>query len=403
MQVKAFGQTDTGLKRSHNEDAFKICEDIQLYIVCDGVGGLAAGEVASQMACVRIAERLRERVDVIESFGRLSSAGNRLAVLDCVREAIAGTSREIWELSQQDEGERKRATTLVMVLVVGDDAFVAHVGDSRLYLFRGSEGFQLTEDHTYVNELVKNGKLTEEEAKNHPQAHVITKALGFRSALEIETLHMELENDDRLLLCSDGLYHYFSTEQFGKLMKGVDGGKFNELAIAQANALGGRDNITSLHLQVSAEGKKDHATGVSQKIAVLKRIALFKALSFKELAKVLEIIKIKSFAEKTLIIHEGDMGDEMYIILLGSVDVMISNKTIKTIPKGAYFGEMALVDKEIRSASILAREPTKTLVIQRDDLLSLFKRENRIGLKMMWAMLQHANARLRGNDKKVYR
>ncbi len=403
MKITADGATDIGRQKAHNEDAFTICEEVQLYLVCDGVGGLSAGDVASKMACQSIVAEIKKNDSPINNYKKEMSLENRDLLIDHISSAISIASHKIWKFSQHENNKNQMATTLVMALIINDNAFIAHVGDSRLYLFRKNEGFLMTEDHSYVNELIKHGVLAEEKAKNHPQAKVITRALGFQELVKIDTLHIELEKADRLLLCSDGLHHYFEMQDLQNLIQNSDNKKFNAEAIALANKKGGHDNITSLLITFGDPSETQQNSEVSQKIATLKKLDLFKTLSFKELSKVLEIIKVKSFPEKKLILHEGDMGDEMFIILTGSVDVLIANKKIKTIQKGSFFGEMALVDKEIRSASIIANENTRTLIIQRTELLQLFRKENPIGLKMMWAMLQTANIRIRQNDQRLHR
>jgi serine/threonine protein phosphatase PrpC len=220
-------KTDTGRQRKDNEDnAFARAP---LFVVADGMGGAQAGEVASQIA--------------VEAFqAELSESGSpeeRLA------ERAQDANRRIYEISSTEHDRAGMGTTLTAVYVDDAELAVAHVGDSRAYLFRDGELGRLTQDHTLVEELLKRGKLTEEQAAEHPQRSIITRALGVDPEVDVDTRTYNARAGDVVLLCSDGLTSMINERQVtAVLAQEPDLDRAAERLIAEANAAGGRDNIT---------------------------------------------------------------------------------------------------------------------------------------------------------------
>jgi len=220
-------RSDTGRVRSANEDSFLVRSP--LFVVADGMGGANAGEVASRRAVDVFARGLRTGVDDQQ----------RLA------EAVEVANQEIHNDAQGDSSHRGMGTTLTAALV-GDDAIsIAHVGDSRAYLIRGNQIEQLTRDHTLVDELVRQGRLTEQQAAEHPQRSIITRALGPEPSVEVDTFAVGLEADDILLLCSDGLTGMISDQvMLETTLASRSLAAAAKSLIRKANDAGGRDNIT---------------------------------------------------------------------------------------------------------------------------------------------------------------
>lgn len=231
-------RTDTGRQRPANEDSFLARSP--LFAVADGMGGAQAGEVASRMA-----------VDVLqEGLG----TGNG-TVAERLTDQVATANARIFERSRTDQGNAGMGTTLTAAYVDSDELVVVHVGDSRLYRYRGSVLERLTDDHSLVEELVRQGRLTPEEAAEHPQRSIITRALGPESEVAIDSAVMAVEDDDLFLLCSDGLTTMVHDDQIADLL--ATGETLTERADAlvdAANAAGGRDNITVLLFRVERTG-----------------------------------------------------------------------------------------------------------------------------------------------------
>jgi PPM family protein phosphatase len=219
--------TDTGRQRRDNEDSMYVRAPV--FVVADGMGGAQAGEVASRMAVEAFEQGLPES----------GSPEERLA--DRVREA----NRQIHELSHTDLERHGMGTTLTAAYLDDSHLAIAHVGDSRAYLFRDGELQRLTQDHSLVGELVRKGKLTEEQAEEHPQRSIITRALGPEPSVEVDTWTYPVRDRDVLLLCSDGLTSMITEDKIAEVLESSS--SLNDAAarlISEANAAGGRDNIT---------------------------------------------------------------------------------------------------------------------------------------------------------------
>jgi len=246
MPLKHAGRTDVGRKREHNEDSFRVNERHGLFTIADGMGGHAAGEVASRIA-----------VDVINEFVELS--GNDSDITwpfeydegvsleeNRIFTAIKLANMKIFEVIRERKELEGMGTTLVIMLVEDDKAFIGHVGDSRAYLLRGSDLSQITSDHSWVNEQMKLGVLTRQEAANHPFRNVVTRALGGRDIIKADVTCQKLEPGDMVLLCSDGLNSMLDDEKIRDVLVNnrTDLDATCAALIEAANAAGGDDNIT---------------------------------------------------------------------------------------------------------------------------------------------------------------
>src|ERR1700742_1802434 len=220
-------KTDTGRQRRDNEDNAFV--RAPLFVVADGMGGAQAGEVASQLAVEEFHEALPDA----------GSAEERL--IDRIRAA----NRRIYDLSRTQHEHAGMGTTLTAVYLDDDHLAVAHVGDSRAYIFREGELGRLTQDHSLVEELVRQGKLTQEQAAEHPQRSIITRALGIEGDVEVDTWSYPMRAGDVVLLCSDGLTSMIGEEQIGQILSGETNlDRAADGLIGAANDAGGRDNIT---------------------------------------------------------------------------------------------------------------------------------------------------------------
>ena len=249
MALRAAKLTDVGLVRRHNEDSLFSDTDLGLFIVADGLGGHAAGEIASQIVIDRMAEYIRqtaspEATSPVSLDKGLSLNGNRL------KAAIHVSDRAIAEDIDIHPERDTMGSTVVACLVEGGRMTVAHVGDSRAYLLDGAGIRQITRDHSWVAEQVANGILTAEEAKKHPFRNVITQALGNGSGLSVSVREFEISDSQTILLCSDGLSGMVSDEQIldvcnqaSNLQDAVEG------LVKRAILNGGEDNVSVILVQ----------------------------------------------------------------------------------------------------------------------------------------------------------
>jgi len=254
MKIRYAAKTDVGMKRTHNEDYFSLIEDEQLFLVADGMGGHASGEVASKMAAETIGEfyqRTREDEDATWPYKMdrsLSYVENRLVC------AVKLANLRIFETSCRDIRYKGMGTTIVSCMVSGDKAYVGHVGDSRVYRIRAGAIQQITRDHSLLEDY-KEAKpdMTEEEERNFPHKNVITRALGMRETVQVDIKAHQIQSGDLFILCSDGLSGMVPDEQ---ILYIASNAKSLERAVAElvdaANRAGGTDNVTTLLLQCLA-------------------------------------------------------------------------------------------------------------------------------------------------------
>jgi protein phosphatase len=235
--AEQYAATDTGRQRRANEDA--LLSRSPLFVVADGMGGAQAGEVASQIAVEAFQQGLGDSAEPEAALAELTRAANW----------------RIHELSASHTEHAGMGTTLTAMYVGAQDVAIAHVGDSRAYCLRGTELMRLTDDHSLVDELMRQGRLTPEEAEEHPQRSVITRALGPEGTVEVDTRSFQARAGDVYLLCSDGLTTMVSEQELTELLlkhtKLRDAG---EAMIAAANQAGGRDNITVVLVRLEEVG-----------------------------------------------------------------------------------------------------------------------------------------------------
>jgi protein phosphatase len=246
-RVLVAGETNVGMKRNHNEDNFAILEEDKLFIVADGMGGHASGEVASQMAIDTLREFFRATSQDPEATWPYKMDKARSYEENRLITGIKLANLRIFESAQRDSKQRGMGTTIVGILVIDEGVLVGHVGDSRVYRFRDGKLEQLTEDHSLLNDYIKMKRLSEEEIANFPHKNVIVRALGMKDTVKVDTILDSPKPGDLYLLCSDGLSGPVSDEEITEVLAST-----KELSAAcsklieRANANGGPDNVTAV-------------------------------------------------------------------------------------------------------------------------------------------------------------
>lgn len=244
--------TDVGMKREHNEDSFLVNEDLGLYVVCDGMGGHAGGETASRLA-VQTVERelLSARLRPDDPFAKEAPLPET-PLAGALREAVEGACAAVYRTSKLNPELQGMGTTCVTVLIRGGHALVGHVGDSRVYMWRDGEVIQVTEDHSLVNEQVRAGLLTPEEAKVSRLKNIITRSVGFEEDVLVDVLGVETQVGDRFLMCSDGLSNLVDNAEIGEHLGKYKLDEVPLRLIQLGNERGGDDNITVVAVERTA-------------------------------------------------------------------------------------------------------------------------------------------------------
>jgi serine/threonine protein phosphatase PrpC len=402
LSTQAFGLTDIGRKRQHNEDSMLVDSSLGLYVVADGMGGHAAGEVASAKAAEVVREVVLGQKAVLDNLGRDPSQENRAGAAGLVEYAVQRACAEIYRMATSDNTKRGMGTTLVCLAVGGNKGVIGHVGDSRVYLLRQGQCHRLTEDHTLVAAQVKAGTITKEQALTSQYRNVITRAVGIQESVQVDTLIVDLVPGDTFILCSDGLHGYLEDEEVAPLAAAATPKELPKKFVDLANARGGKDNITAVVVTVQGDGAVAQEVAEAQsRMEALRKIPLFRHLTYKEQTAVLSIATTRTFPGSREIVVEGQPGEELFIVIRGRVAIEKNGVEIAELRAGGHFGEMGLIDNAPRSATVRATEPTRVMVIARGDLMNLMKREAILAVKMLWSFVQVLSDRLRAANTEL--
>lgn len=241
MEYKVFGRSDVGKVRSNNEDAFLTTNKEGFFLVADGMGGHKAGEVASSITRDVISSKLTEQ-----------SAGDNIEAL--IREAFLTANEKVRATASANTDQQGMGCTCVLLMLRDQNFFVAHVGDSRIYLFRKGQLKQVTRDHSYVEELFIRGLINEEEKKGHPYRNQITRYIGCSSKLEVDITSGPVWNGDVFLLCSDGLTEEVKDDKLEEIFsKNLDPDATANMLVEEALKNGGKDNVSVVIVQVTSK------------------------------------------------------------------------------------------------------------------------------------------------------
>ncbi len=246
--MKITGKTDIGLIRESNQDAlaFGHFEDGNAWaIVCDGMGGVSGGQVASDICIKKVSEAIKRGY---RKGMNVNSAKNLL------ESAISAANSAVFKEAQEVRSYNGMGTTIVAIIVIGSIAVIAHVGDSRAYALTEASIKAVTKDHSFVQLLVDSGKLTEEEARYHPDSNIITRAVGIEYVVDVEFDIIDIEPNQKILICTDGLNGYVEDKEILKIVNQY-GDSSAEKLVEAANDTGGRDNVTVVIIAEEVQGE----------------------------------------------------------------------------------------------------------------------------------------------------
>ncbi len=403
LTTEAHGLTDVGRKRQHNEDAMLVDPPLGLYIVADGMGGHAAGEVASNRSVEVVKQHITTNKNILKDLAKDASQATRAAAASLVEVAIQRACADIYRTASTDTTKRGMGTTFVCMVIAGNRGVIGHVGDSRVYLVRGGQCHRLTEDHTLIAAQLKAGTITRDQAATSNYRNVITRAVGIQESVQVDTLIVDLLPGDTFMLCSDGLHGYLADDEVAPLVAAVGNAELPQRFIDLANERGGKDNITAVVVKIAGEAgaASEETVEAQSRMEALKKIPLFRHLTYKEQTAVLSIATTRTFPGGREIVTEGQPGEELFVVIRGRVAIEKNGVEIAELRAGGHFGEMGLIDNAPRSATVRATEPTRVMVIARQDLMTLMKRESILAVKMLWSFVQVLSDRLRATNSEL--
>lgn len=248
------GKTDVGRRRSLNEDALYRNDALGFYVVADGVGGHSRGEVASRETVEQLEMWIAKIHGHLAELGEQCERGDmdaRWEIRSKLEEGVKRACYMVFGMAELDPDKRGMSTTCSSLLILGTNAFAAHVGDSRVYRMRDGRVLLLTEDHTLVNYKLKQGLMSPKQARAARNKNVITRAVGHKDYVQVDTVDIDVQAGDRLLLCTDGLHNYLrNDDEIRELIASDDLDACAHAAISLANQRGGKDNITAIIVEV---------------------------------------------------------------------------------------------------------------------------------------------------------
>jgi serine/threonine protein phosphatase PrpC len=388
MHPVGVGYSDVGREREQNEDSFYADDERGLYIVADGMGGHASGEVASATAIACVSRAIGQHAK--ELLGMRQGAIDMDRVATIVREAVQGACAEIYDKAQTNPAHAGMGSTLTMLLVIGARAVMAHVGDTRLYLCRERRASQLSSDHTMAAELLQAGLIEENELMHHQYSHVLSRALGPQRNVRVDTLVIDITPSDRFLLCSDGLHEYLEDESWlARELRAVD--DLDEVAeelVAFANTAGGHDNITAVVVEVRPDEPEieivdEMSVDLQHRFDALGGVFIFEGLSLALLARVLSHCEINDYEAGAVVMTEGQPCDQLMVVLDGIFIVSHDGNADGFFVRGEHAAATTLLAPRGARATLTAREPSRLLILRRKPFWKLIRQRPWLGVGLL--------------------
>jgi len=368
MIHRSFGKTDVGQARKTNEDSLEIVGlddgEPALFVVADGVGGRRSGEVASQLTVESIKQDFLRQRSRFAAYSPERDEELRDSLTQMVSKLIEDANSAVYERSQTEPEYQGMCTTAVVLVVAGEGAFLAHAGD-------------------------KHKALDPKDAEGHPYANVLARSVGTAPHVEVDTAHFHVQPGDRFVLCSDGVTTYLRGAEIQDVSTSAESPEaLVTKLVKESNGRGGEDNITAIAIEIEGEVQTPRTIALQEEIKLLQGMFLFDGLSAQEVLRLMRITYRVRRSAGQEIIHEGAEGRELFIILEGAVDVSLRKAHLNTIEAGGHFGELALIDNEVRAATVTAKTDVNLLSIRHDDFAALIHMDRQLANKLMWSFLK---------------
>lgn len=396
MQLNAWSMTDLGCVRENNEDSHLVDSERGIFAVADGVGGSAGGEMASGRLIELIEESAEMLAELIREGNPIFDRDHREHVFNVLLERIQSANALIYEEGKEVDPMRPPATTCDVLLVSEQAAFIAHVGDSRVYLLRGSEIFRITEDHTFSEQL-RREQIGDVEVLERYR-NVLTRSVGGRPQVDVDALFIDLQPGDHIMMCSDGLTDYLSGAELLEFARRSQGPELVEELVSEAKKRGGKDNITVLLVEIETVAEstiRDTASfDTLKQVDILGNIELFKDLGVRDLLKIMRIIYEVSYDDGDRV--EQPLGEDrcMFIVAEGAVELLVDDTVVSHLEKGQHFGEFALVSDERQTQARCVGE-TLVLAVPARRFRAIVGEDPAVGNTLLWNLLEAATRQIR--------
>jgi serine/threonine protein phosphatase PrpC len=370
--VIAAGLTHVGRVRDHNEDSYCVNSELQVFIVADGMGGHAAGEVASKMAVDGVSASWSASTiqGQVSDYAKQGDVDRRRQLLRSMRDAVMEANQSIADVGESDEGKKGMGTTLTGFLIAGGEAMFAHAGDSRAYLVRDRIPVLLSEDHTVLSRLRAAGidrGIEGPEPKRYKG--MLTNALGMADTTRVTTFVVPLYSGDRIILTSDGIHDYVSEVEYGELVAAAENPEQAAKSLVDlALERGGEDNATVIVVDVSEAGSTEIPPEVRRRHDdAIAACPLFEGLSAQQLLRALRITTPRRYKKGTDLPRVALEDRVAYIVLEGE----IAGSGVRAKPGDVALVEALVQETVVSEATISATADLQVLMIRRNDFTEL--------------------------------
>ena len=363
------------------------CDDeLGIFAVADGVGEGRAAWTAARLFCEEVRRHRKLLHEAVNAQGPTRDV--RSTALALVERLFNRSAERIFGVGQRTKGLGGMATTGVVLVIGPNGAVVGNVGDTRAYLLKSGQLRRLTEDHTLDEQLRERGLLQPDDELS-PRS-ILSRTIGHTPTVRADTLWLDVSEGDHVPLCTYGMYRSFSDAQLAVLLKGG-----MERTLRAAARHNGQEEVSGVLVRVLPPGDSPDSLDTTEKVECIRRMPLFAHLGEQELVRILKIVFERQFAAGERLCEEGDVGDSIFVVYSGRLDVSKGRVHLTTVETGGYLGELAFMDGLPRSATVTALEPTRILTFHRDDFRALIQRDPFLSAKVMWSFTLNMGGRLR--------
>ena len=394
IKLKSSSYSIMGSRHQQNDDSVYLNEKEGIYIICDGVSEGGQGKLASELITRVIQEKLIKANEAMKnSSTKITEAKRLIAMQEVMLETFADAQSNLRAKAQNNQQYKAAATTCIAIWFSGRFAIVGHIGDSRAYLHRNGKIHQLTKDHCGLDELIKMG-IPIETAKKNPIARQLTRAFGHSQFNQPDLLKIEFQPKDTLFLCTDGIYSAIENSQLMEsFTQDMTSEKDMQPWVEKCSKSSGDDStLIQIHFKLDDQFSENEPTQIgiraSDRIELIRQTPLSKYLDFSQKCHIAAICETHLVKAGTLIIREGKEGDTMYIAAKGALNFSKNDKLIRESKVGDFFGEIGLIKKLKRTATVTAKNDSVLLSISKEDLEEVFKKDPLIETRIYKAMLE---------------
>ena len=387
IQPRANHLSFMGARHQTNDDYALVNQEQGIYILCDGVSEGGNGRYASEIVARHVQDKLIEANHFMSKNGAHLLGPKRLQKMqEMILSAFSSAQENLIKIGHHNPHYKNAHTTCITLWIDGRFAILAHLGDSRAYLYRAGKVYQLTKDHSGLDEMIKMG-MTEADAQKHPLARSLSKAFGSRFS-QPDLLKVEFQPNDILLICSDGVYTALQNQGIPQLVQAMVQGQDIKGSIEHCARLSG-DDSTLVQIQFPSDVNQETSSiQAGDRIKLIQQTPLCKYFDYIQKSHVAAICEIEEFKAGSVIVQEGTEGECMYIVARGTLEVHLKGQHLTYKTPGEFIGEVALIQNVKRTASAVAKEDTVLLSLKRSDLEDVFKKDPDLERFFYKAMLE---------------